>query len=488
MFVCIYLTEDHGSIVCTSCGLEICASTVDTGLNGEARSFKEDEDEFADSRVGGTFDPLLPVELQMGTFMQGAPGSQTSAIGRLCRSMNRPSQTQVGLRAVEARCNALRLSADATELARKILHAVLEPPAPVCVLCGADPQKETIQVALCGHGVCASCEEVGEWLAQHKGCTACSEPMWRRPHRLNVDSTHAAAIYLAAKATLGSTRTVAEVTAGLHLTTRQFRDGLRRVQAAAGSNSELKQLMSRLARCTELPQLSELLSRRLAYLKVDWSARCAAVAALERMGGFVAGHKGVTVVTAVIMLTLQHLGNSEETALQQAYSVGLETKNTIRKVAEKLRSDKRFELALPGVSTPPRVAHTVTTVTTTMLEQVPVNMWLSSGTAAVTSQPVVEALPLPQVSSQQKRKSDSPLACDLGSENSSLPVAVDDETESRHALPEGWERFFDDDSRQWYYHHATSGTTQWSLPTAPSTKRARRTRAPREQVTAQIVE
>ena len=29
--------EDHGSIVCTSCGLEICASTIDRGLNGEAR-------------------------------------------------------------------------------------------------------------------------------------------------------------------------------------------------------------------------------------------------------------------------------------------------------------------------------------------------------------------------------------------------------------------------------------------------------------------
>jgi len=336
--------------------------------------------------------------------------------------------------------------------------------------------------------------------------------MKHRPHRLNVNSTHAAVIYLAAKATLGSTRTVAEVTAGLHLTDRQFSDGLRRVKAAAGSNGWLKQLLRRSARCTELPQLSELLSRRLAYLKVDWSTRCAAVAALERMGGFVAGHKGVTVVTAIIMLTLQRLGNSEQTALQQAYSVGLEAKDTIRKVAKKLRGDKRFELALPGVSTPPRVAPTAAT-TTTVPERFPINMWLSSGTAAVTSQAISEApplpqpavakaLPLPQVSwdgrqegdlSQQKRKRDSPLARDLGEEPSLPVVTVDNEAESRHALPEGWDRFFDDDSRQWYYHHASSGRTQWSLPTAPlptapCTKRSRRTRAPREQVATQIIE
>lgn len=501
LYVCTHLTEDHGSIVCTSCGLEICASTVDTGLNGEARSFKEDEDEFADSRVGGTFDPLLPVEQQMGTFMQSAPGCRSSAIARICHSMNRPSHTQVGLRVVEARCNMLRLSTDAIELARKMLHAVLEPPAPICVLCGANPQKSTIQVALCGHAICASCEQSGMWFAQQKHCKACSQPMRLRPHRLNVNSTHAAVIYLAAKATPGSTRTVAEVTAGLNLTNRQFSDGLRRVKAAAGGNLWLEQVMLRLARCTDLPQLCELLSRRLASLKVDWSTRCAAVAALERIGGFVAGHKGVTVVTAIIMLTLQHLGDSEETALQQAYSVGPEAKNTIRTVAKKLQSDKRFDLGLPADSTPPRMAHVATI---TVAEQVSVDTWLGSSTAAATSQAVSTALPLPlpqaqevakglplpKLSSQQKRKRDSPLACEMESEQSLplLPATVcTDTAESRDALPEGWERFFDDDSRQWYYHHATSGTTQWSLPTAPCAKRPRRIRAPREQVTAHIL-
>lgn len=488
-------------------------------MNGEARSFKEDEDEFADSRVGGTFDPLLPVEQQMGTFVQGAPGSQSSAIARICRSMNRPSHTQVGLRAVEARCSMLRLSADAIQLARKMLHAVLEPPTPTCVLCAAEPQKSSIQVALCGHGVCASCEESGKWLAQKKSCKVCSQPMRLRPHRLNVTSTHAAVIYLAAKATPGSTRTVLEVTTGLNLTDRQFSEGLRRVKAAAGSNSWLEQVMRRLARCTELPQLCELLSRRLASLKVDWSTRCAAVAALEHMGGFVAGHKGVTVVTAIIMLTLQHLGDNEETALQQAYSVGPEAKNTIRTIAKKLRSDKRFDLGLSTDSTPPRLACAAGTIT--MTEQVPVNTWLTSGTAAVTSQAVAKALPLPQAQavakalplpqlcSQQKRKRENPGSDEL---LQSLPVmTVRTETAvlaparisaaaadggvglDEDALPEGWERFFDEDSRQWYYHHATSGATQWSLPTerslptAPRAKRPRRTRAPREQVIAHMV-
>ena len=133
------------------------------------------------------------------------------------------------------------------------------------------------------------------------------------------NSTHAAVIYLAAKATPGSTRTVAEVTAGLNLTDRQFSDGLRRVKVAARSNRWLAEVIRPPA--TELPQLKELLSRRLASLQVNWGMQCAALAALERMGGFVAGHKGVTVVSAVVMLTLEHLGDDAETAVQRTLQV-----------------------------------------------------------------------------------------------------------------------------------------------------------------------
>ena len=447
---------------------------MDNGLNGEARSFKEDDDEFADSRVGGTFDPLLPVEQQMGTFIQGVPGSRSSVIARMCLSANRPSHTQLGLRAIEAHCRgSLRLSADATELARKILHAVLEPPASACTICGAEPRQSPVQVALCGHGVCAQCEGSGKWIAEKKCCQVCSQPMMRRPDRLNVNSTHAAVIYLAAKATPGSTRTVAEVTAGLNLTDRQFLDGLRRVKVATRSTRWLAEVLRPPA--TELPQLTELLSRRLASLQVDWGTRCAALAALERMGGFVAGHKGVTVVSAVVMLTLQHLGNDEETAVQRTLQVSPGTKATILAVAKKLQRDKRFELGLFADSTPPRARGPGTP---TVSDQLSLSSWLSGGTGGVASTAVEKALPLRgPANSQPTRKRDSPLSCDIGGEDLLLPLAplcATDNDEAENLLPIGWERFFDDASQQYYYHHATSGTTQWSHPARQCAKRSRR--------------
>ena len=457
---------------------------MDNGLDGEARSFKEDDDEFADSRVGGTFDPLLPVEQQMGTFMQGVQGSRSSAIARMCLSANRQSHTQLGLRAVEARCrDSLRLSADATELARKILHAVLEPPASACMVCAVEPRQSPIQVARCGHGVCAQCEDSGKWIAQKKCCQVCSQPMVSRPDRLNVNSTHAAVIYLAAKATPGSTRTVAEVTAGLNLTDRQFSDGLRRVKVAARSNRWLAEVIRPPA--TELPQLKELLSRRLASLQVNWGMQCAALAALERMGGFVAGHKGVTVVSAVVMLTLEHLCDDAETAVQRTLQVSPGTKATIQAVAKKLRSDKRFELGLFADCTPPRAG---ARSTPTVSEQLSLSSWLTGGTGgtdAVASKAVDKALPLPGLASsvcpgansKPKRKRDSPLSCDIGGEDLSLPLAplsVTDNEAAENLLPVGWERFLDAASQQYYYHHAVSGTTQWSRPARQCAKRSRR--------------
>lgn len=470
--------EDHGSIVCTSCGLVICDSTVETGLNGEARSFKEDGGEFADSRTGGTFDPLVPVEDQMGTFIAGT-GSGRSAIADRLDKTNRQTHTQRGLRAVEARCLALHLSVDATDMARRILLAVLQPPKPQCVFCATNSREATIHVALCGHGVCAKCEESGEFLKQKKACKVCSEPMSQRPHRLNVDSTHAAVIYWAAKVTPGSTRTAAEVAAGLDLTKSQFSRALQRVKVAAGSNSWLEQVMRQAAQRSELPQLEELLSRRLACLQVNWTTRCAALAALKSIRGSVRGHKGVTVVTAVVMLTLQHLGCDEQTALQQVLQVCPGTKKTIQMVANKIRADKRFDLGLPANST-----SVAMTTAAEFVPTLPLSQTTSSDRCTGNDQ---AASPLPQPTDSGgsggnrhlKRKRDGQLYCDVDSSEPVLP--------SYDTLPEGWERFFDETSNQWYYHHAKSGTTQWSLPSAQCTKRSRRVRAPREEVTAEMI-
>lgn len=443
--------EDHGSIVCTSCGLEICASTIDRGLNGEARSFAEDDGaEFADSRVGGTFDPLLPVEQQMATYIKAAPGSQSSSIARLCHAGNRQTHTQAGLQAVEVRCRELRLSADATGLARKILHAVLEPLSSACVICssangagdivtqrrpsapGSQPPRRAValHVSLCGHGVCAECEESGKWFVEEKSCKLCSLPMKRRPERLNVPSTHAAVIYLAAKHTPGSGRMVEEVIAGLHppLKDRQFNEGLKRVKAAAAGNRWLEEALR--PALSDLPQLTQLLERRLASLQVGWSTRRAAVAALERHGGCVARHKSIMVVTAAIVLTLQQLcGFDEATALRTTLQVCSGAESTIRTVADKLRTDERFRLGT-GTGTVP----------------VPV---LSVGSGK---------------GNKRKQAAAAAAAADI-------------------ALPLGWQVYRDETSCKDYYHHAESGVTQWTRPQQqqlqqPGAKRSRRARAP----------
>jgi len=313
---------------------------------------------------------------------------------------------------------------------------------------------------------------------------------------MNVNSTHAAVIYLAAKATPGSSRIVAEILSGLNLTNRQFSDGLRRVRLAACSNHWLQQVLR--PPKTELPQLTELLSRRLASLQVEWGTQRAATAALERIGGFVAGHKGSTVVTAVVMLTLQHLGDDEETAWQRTLQVSSGTKKTIHEVAKELQRDKRFRIGPPAESTLPR---------SSPADEVSLGNWLSGNIAAVTSEEVATALPLPQVSTicqagsgkdqKHKRKRDnSVLRCKTV--DTVVSVAPSEKSEEKpedlDALPEGWQSFVDEGSQQHYYHHSQSGITQWSRPTtsppaqkARSEKRVRRTRAPVAEVTDQLI-
>jgi hypothetical protein len=482
--------EDHGSIVCTSCGLEICASTIDRGLNGEARSFAEDDGaEFADSRVGGTFDPLLPVEQQMATYIKAAPGSQSSSIARLCHAGNRQTHTQAGLQAVEVRCRELRLSADATGLARKILHAVLEPLSSACVICssangagdivtqrrpsapGSQPPRRAValHVSLCGHGVCAECEESCKWFVEEKSCKLCSLPMKRRPERLNVPSTHAAVIYLAAKHTPGSGRMVEEVIAGLHppLKDRQFNEGLKRVKAAAAGNRWLEEALR--PALSDLPQLTQLLERRLASLQVGWSTRRAAVAALERHGGCVARHKSIMVVTAAIVLTLQQLcGFDEATALRTTLQVCSGAESTIRTVADKLRTDERFRLGT-GTGTVP----------------VPV---LSVGSGKGNKRKQDSAFSLEHESPGGVLDVADASASVLEAFDVGMPVpqpqaAAAAAAAADIALPLGWQVYRDETSCKDYYHHAESGVTQWTRPQQqqlqqPGAKRSRRARAP----------
>jgi len=438
----------------------------------------------------------------MGTFIRGLAGSQSSAIALLCRSQNRPSHTQLGLQAVEQRCHELQLSADATTLARKILHAVLEPPASPCIVCAAKPHQARLQMALCGHAICAGCEETGNWFGEKKCCTVCLQTMFQRPKRMNVHSTHAAVIYLAAKATPGSSRIVAEITSGLNLTNRQFSDGLKRVKVAASSSRWLQEVLR--PPSSELPQLTELLSRRLASLQVEWSTRRMAIAALERMGGFVAGHKGSTVVTAVVMLTLQHLGNDEETALQRTLQVSAGSRKTIQEVAQKLQCDKRFRLGPSNESSPAR--RSSSPPRTSPADEVSIGNWLTDNIAAAKPDAAAMALPLPQISTScqaesgenQKRKhDDGALGCDmLGTHPVSLTPFPQPKKKEQDldALPEGWQSFVDEDSQQNYYHHSQSGITQWLRPTTSpqaqkprSAKRARRTRAPVAEVTDRLI-
>ena len=87
-------------------------------------------------------------------------------------------------------------TSDATELARKILHAVLTPP------------KE-------------------------------------RPERLNVASLHHAVLYTAAKNTPGSGRTIAEICVGIEsMSNRAFNDGLKRIKAASQTHAWLVDVLT----------------------------------------------------------------------------------------------------------------------------------------------------------------------------------------------------------------------------------------------------
>lgn len=248
---------------------------------------------------------------------------------------------------------------------------------------------------------------------------------------------------------------------------------------------------------SELPQLKELLSRRLACLQVDWATRCVALAALERTEHYIARHKGTTVVTAVVMLTLQYLGCDEEIALQKSLQMSSSTRDTIRKVVKKLQHDRLFELAH---STPPNVPTAALAENipgsnspaglTSVAEDFPISKWLH-GTEAMASKGAASSTrPLPQPTSanvrgdgQQKRKRDSTLNCNMNNNKT-------DQVETRDTLPEGWERFLDETSQQYYYHHAKSGTTQWSCPNRQSSqcaKRSKRSRAPRVEVTDRLI-
>jgi len=359
----------------------------------------------------------------MGTYIKaGGREGENSSLVRLCRGGNRRSHTMTGLNAVEARCKELHLSADATLLARKILHAVLEPVSSACVLCTATakaakrPLKrgldddDSLQVSLCGHGICADCESSGSWFSAKKPCQLCSEPMRLRPARLNVHSTHAAVIYLAAKHTPGSGRMIEEVVVGLPVTRRQFGEGLRRVRYAAAGNPWLQEVIKPAK--SELPQLLMCLDRRLATLQVEFRIRRAAVAALERHGGFVRGHKPLMVVTGVAVLTLQQLcGADEPTAIQSAARVCSGNAVTVKQVVEKLKLDTRFVLLPMDGQAPQAVTQTAERV-------------------AAAPLPVAAAARTP------------------------LP------------LPSGWTSHFDASTRTEYYHNAASSITTWEPPTA----------------------
>lgn len=351
----------------------------------------------------------------MGTYIKAAGREgENSSLVLLCRGGNRQNHTMTGLNAVEARCRELNIGADATLLARKILHAVLEPVSAACVLCTASAKvakkpppraphdADSLKVSLCGHGICADCESSGSWFAEKKPCQLCSEPMKLRPARLNVHSTHAAVIYLAAKHTPGSGRMIEEVTVALPVTQREFSEGLRRVKYAAAGNPWLQEVLT--PATSELPQLLLCLERRLAALQVEWRIRKTAVAALEKHGEFVRGHKPLMTVTAIVVLTLQQFcGADEPTAIASAARVCSGKPTTVKAVVDKLKLDKRFVLG---------------------------------------EQPAVGQ-------TAPKRAAAAP-----------LPVAA-----AAAPLPSGWESYFDERRCTEYYHHQASDTTTWEHPT-----------------------
>merc|ERR1719409_316278 len=77
---------------------------------------------------------VFPMEVQLSItgmgrrFGQRGLQDRGTNLQRLAREGNKLSHLARGLRQIEARARELYLSADATELARKILHAVLTPP------------------------------------------------------------------------------------------------------------------------------------------------------------------------------------------------------------------------------------------------------------------------------------------------------------------------------------------------------------------------
>ena len=276
----------------------LCDQSVDQSQNGEQRHIAE-EGEQEDSRVQGTFDHLLTLEEQMGATGMGRKFGQRGLqdrgtnLQRLAREGNKLSHLARGLRQIEARARELYLSADAIELARKILHAVLT------------PAKE-------------------------------------RPERLNVASLHHAVLYTAAKNTPGSGRTIAEICVGIEgMSNRAFNDGLKRIKAASQTHAWLVDVLT--PPKEELEALLAAFERWAKGLCVPRPLLKAAQDALRAQGAKMTSHRGTTVVGAALALTLQIC---QPQALQTASKVAGAScgsaASTVERVAKKLAQTDHF--------------------------------------------------------------------------------------------------------------------------------------------------
>ena len=212
---------------------------------------------------------------------------------RLAREGNKLSHLARGLRQIEARARELYLSADATELARKILHAVLTPP------------KE-------------------------------------RPERLNVASLHHAVLYTAAKNTPGSGRTIAEICVGIEsMSNRAFNDGLKRIKAASQTHAWLVDVLT--PPKEELEALLAAFERWAKGLCVPRPLLKAAQDALRAQGAKMTSHRGTTVVGAALALTLQICQpQALQTAAKVAGASCGSAASTVERVAKKLAQTDHF--------------------------------------------------------------------------------------------------------------------------------------------------
>lgn len=274
------IIENRGTVSCTTCGLVIRESLVDTGQ--EWRTFADDGDDGpAKSRIGASSDPLLPAHEQMGTKSECDRLNRRMAeslrvpASPACPWLAGESHLAKGLRSLETLAKSFRLPQPVVEEARQIYHAV--------------------------------------------SVTAAERGLSKR---YNVRALLVATLYYASRE-CGNARTFAELSQPTHysgakkskraaekLTKGQFSSAQERIKACAKYIPWLGKMLQRhQGTVSNVANLASIMERQLCSLRpqVQYKHRKVALAALKARGAFLAGHGQHLVVVSAAFLTTECL-------------------------------------------------------------------------------------------------------------------------------------------------------------------------------------